>query len=123
MSNGSISSNCIVVTTGIHSSVSIPNQVTGQLSPGEQLEILLPNGGIVVIRKTKCPTPVPEPAQIILPNIILAPPFNVKVPLSFDDGEYDDNDNDDEEDEDGIITVVGEVNNVDNVDNETIIAN
>ena len=106
MSNGSISSNCIVVTTGVHSSVSIPNQVTGQLSPGEQLEIVLPNGEILVIRKTKCPTPVPapEPAQIILPNIILAPPFNEKVPLSFDDSE--DDDDDDEEDEDVIITVV-----------------
>jgi hypothetical protein len=90
MSSSSNSSNSIVVTTGPNCSVSIPHQVTGQLSVGEQFEIILPNGEKVVIRKTKCPEP--EPAQIILPKIVLAPPFYEKVHSSS--GVYDAEGND-----------------------------
>jgi len=110
MSNGSISSNCIVVTTGIHSSVSIPNQVTGQLSVGEQFEIILPNGETVVIRKTKCPEPEPasKPAEIILPRIVLASPFYKKV-NSSSYGVYDEEGNDlnDPEDRDNVFDAEG----------------
>ena len=90
MSGVSNSRNCIVITTDPNCSVSIPHQVTGQLSVGEQFEIILPNGEKVVIRKTKCPEP--EPAQIILPKIVLAPPFYEKVHSSS--GVYDEEGND-----------------------------
>ena len=102
MSGVSNSRNCIVVTTGPNCSVSIPHQVTGQLSVGEQFEIILPNGEKVVIRKMKCSEPAPEsapaPAEIILPRVVLAPPFYEKVHSSY--GVYDAEGNDPEDPED-----------------------
>ena len=90
------SSNSIVVKTGKNCSVSIPSAVTGQLSVGEQFEIILPNGEKVVIRKMKCSEPAPEsapaPAEIILPRVVLAQPFYEKVHSSS--GVYDAEGND-----------------------------
>ena len=69
MSYVSTSSDYIVVTTaGQNCSVSIPSEVTGHLSVGQQFEIILPNGETVVIRKTECPKPAPAVTTIELPT-------------------------------------------------------
>ena len=93
MSYVSTSSDYIVVTTaGQNCSVSIPSEVTGQLSVGQQFEIILPNGETVVIRKTECPKPAPAVTTIELPRVVLAPPFHEKVHSSY--GVYDAEGND-----------------------------